>query len=774
MTASLTTYFNTSFQRKLLLFNILLVSVTTIILFITLILNFRQFTDSAQALNIAGMEQTVEEYLSTYAIEKAQSTWLQISAAQDNLSILGQTAQKIVDNQDEFQATKGLFELSIFQTSLVQENKALTSDIAAKTDALIPPQFVTDKRAIDLLKTSALLNLSIDAIHEANYNSSLSYYIGDIESPVTRAYPNKHLVGMLGENVSLHFWNDFFPGTAEGLSTWFTNPDIQDKVANPITVTPPYLDAAGQGEIMTMFYPLWDHEQSRFAGAVGTDLLLTPIIEDVLAVQVAESGFGFLMDGQGKIIAMPQEGLTLFDVNLESVEVGGLSYYNGSLSSSTNTNVQQLAGEIINAANGIFDLHLSEPIKSSDLEGYFVSFASLPALSNSTYQADEWRIVIVVPKKEIFAELIETQKQVQSTGEQNFLFGIGILIGFLTLATLASTRFSRSITTDLSKLAGAADQISDRNFDVQLNIERQDELGQLGNAFGIMSREIKDYTANLENKVTQRTSDLQMANDEILRLNSKLLDENDRLSAELDIAQQLQKMVLPSDDETAAIKELDIAGYMKPADEVGGDYYDVLQVGDATYLGVGDVTGHGLSSGVIMLMVQTAYLTLSLTGEKDLDKILSTLNKALYQNIIRIKENKDLTLSLLRYKDKKFDIVGQHETVILCRSSGDIEIIDTMDLGFPIGLEGDIDDFIAIKQLELMPDEVMLLYTDGITEAENHKKEMYGIDNLTSALQKHYQKDAKIIRDKIVDEVYAFIDDATIHDDISMLVIKQK
>src|SRR5690606_26143747 len=104
---------------------------------------------------------------------------------------------------------------------------------------------------------------------------------------------------------------------------------------------------------------------------------------------------------------------------------------------------------------------------------------------------------------------------------------------------------------------------------------------------------------------------------QISRLNEQLQDENLRLSAELDVARHLQMMVLPSKTEMKMVEELDIAGYSRPADEVGGDYYDILRSGDAVYLGIGDVTGHGLPAGVIMLMAQTALLTLVQTGEQD-------------------------------------------------------------------------------------------------------------------------------------------------------------
>ena len=213
---------------------------------------------------------------------------------------------------------------------------------------------------------------------------------------------------------------------------------------------------------------------------------------------------------------------------------------------------------------------------------------------------------------------------------------------------------------------------------------------------------------------------------------------------------------------------------MQPADEVGGDYYDVLQVGNSIFLGIGDVTGHGLSSGVIMLMVQTALLTLSQSGETDISRMLTLLNQVLYQNIVRIREEKNMTLSVIQYTDNTFQIVGQHESVVICRNSGEIEEIDTVNLGFPIGLIDDIEDFILPEQFRLEIGETALLYTDGITEAENKEQEQYGLERMTSVLQKHYKADANTIRNAIIEDVYDFIDAAEVFDDITMMVIKQR
>ena len=771
----ITHFFGKSFQRKLVLFNILLVSLTTIFLFVFLMTNLRNITDFSLDQNRASLRKTVEDYLTIYTAEKAATTWLQIQAAQDNLAILGKTAQKTLDNYDEISENSAVYDIPIFQTDLEEDLGALTTDDSAPYDAFVPPPYVDNPAAAELLAVSGLLNLNMDAVYGANENNSLIYFVGNEETPVTRAYPNIRLAEILDSDglLSLHFWDAFFPGNTDAWREWYTDPVLQERLGNPITVEAPYGDAAGQGIVMTMFYPLWDEDNNEFAGAIGLDLSLNSLIEDVLSIRVAETGFAFLMNSSGEILAMPDEGFDLLGLEQREIEHGSLIFVSGLMEESGETAVRELAQTILNNDEGIAELHLpNDPPGPGN--GHLVSFASLPPLANNRYEEDIWKVGVVVPEAEILQIVQSTEQAITSNSREASVVSLALVVIFLLVAALISIKFSSSVTRDIRTLAVAADKVSAKNYDLELNIKSEDEIGQLGNAFEHMAEEIQDYTANLEAKVEERTIELQDANDEITRLNEQLTDENLRLSTELDIARRLQMMVLPPASEMASIDDLDIAGYMEPADEVGGDYYDVLQIGDSVYLSIGDVTGHGLSSGVVMLMAQTAFLTLSQSGERDIDRILSVLNQVLYRNILRIRENKNMTLAVIQYSDKKYNLVGQHESVIICRANGRIEEIDTMDLGFPIGLEDDIDDFIFSKEFELAPDDVILLYTDGVTEAENHEQEQFGIENLTETLVKYHQLDAKKIMESIMDDLYAFIDGATIHDDISLMVIKQQ
>ncbi|MCA9935917.1 MAG: SpoIIE family protein phosphatase [Ardenticatenaceae bacterium] len=758
-----------SFQRKLLGFHILLVSLTTLFLFFYLTNNFRRITDFSLGENKRGITQTVEEYLTIYAQEKATSTWLQLAAAQDNLTVLGRTAQKVVDDYDVLAGDTAVYTLPLFQTQLVEERGAWTTAADAEVDALIPPPIADNADARELLTVSALLNLNMDAIFDADDNNTLIYFVGNADTPVTRAYPNVHLVEVLGDAVSFLFWRDFFPDNVAVWQRWYTDAALQARTPNPITVEAPYGDAAGQGTVMTMFYPLWDGRKNEFAGAVGLDLSLDKIIEDVLSIRVAETGFAFLVNSRGEAIAMPPQGYDLLGIEQTLIDHGGLSFNSGLMSAAGETAVQDLSATLQTQAEGIYQLHLT-----ADDSSHLVAFASLPPLSNNQYEEDVWKIGIVVPEAEILQLITETETAVTDRSGQINAISIALVAAFLLIAMFVSAQFSNNVTRDLRNLSEAAQKVADKQYDTDLTIKSRDEIGQLGQTFNAMTQEIRAYTTNLEGLVAERTEDLQRANAEITHLNEKLKDENLRLSAELDVARQLQMMVLPPESETRAIPDLDIACYMEPADEVGGDYYDVLQVGDSTYLTIGDVTGHGLSSGVVMLMAQTAFLTLSQSGEYSIDHILASLNQVLYRNILRIHENKNMTLAVIQYDQEKFSIVGQHETVVICRKDGVVEVIDTIDLGLPVGLEEDITEFIGSQQFRLTPGDVMLLYTDGITEAENGNRQYFGMDKLTDLLVQYHDLDAKAIVDGIIKDVYAFIGTAPVYDDITMMVIKQK
>ncbi|HEY9608797.1 AAA family ATPase [Allocoleopsis sp.] len=285
---------------------------------------------------------------------------------------------------------------------------------------------------------------------------------------------------------------------------------------------------------------------------------------------------------------------------------------------------------------------------------------------------------------------------------------------------------------------------------------------------------IAEYNRTLEEQVKERTAQLAEANKEIMALNKRLKADNLRMSAELEVTKQLQQMILPKSEELEVIEGLEIAGFMEPADEVGGDYYDILQHDGKVKIGIGDVTGHGLESGVLMLMTQTAVRTLQESNQTDPVQFLDILNRTIYRNAQRINPNKNLTLALLDYADGTLNVSGQHEEIIVVRVGGEVERMDTRFLGFPIGLDEEIADFIASEQVQLNPGDVVVLYTDGITEAFDINNQQYGLEQLCEVVSQNCDRTAQEIREAVIEDVRRHIGTQKVFDDITLVVLKQK
>ena len=347
------------------------------------------------------------------------------------------------------------------------------------------------------------------------------------------------------------------------------------------------------------------------------------------------------------------------------------------------------------------------------------------------------------------------QKRIDAFVGRKTMISTFVLI-ILAIVIYLFVSFYRAVMQTVFVLDEAAKKMASGNLNHKIILDNRDELGQVVGAF---------------NKIADA---LVGANQEITVLNDRLKTENMRMSAELDVTRKIQQMLLPKDGELNEVVGLDIAGFMESADEVGGDYYDVLQHEGRVKIGIGDVTGHGLESGVLMIMVQTAVRTLLAYNEPDPVRFLSAINSAIYDNVQRMKCDKNASLALLDYHEGMLKLSGQHEEMIVVRCNGSVERFDTIDLGFPIGLDANIAEFVAETLVQLYSGDVVVLYTDGITEAENMEKVLYGLERLIEVIQINWQQTATDIRHAVIDDVRSHIGEQKVFDDITLLVLKQK
>ena len=338
-------------------------------------------------------------------------------------------------------------------------------------------------------------------------------------------------------------------------------------------------------------------------------------------------------------------------------------------------------------------------------------------------------------------------------GKQMFATGFVILI--LTLVIYLFMGFYIGVMETVSGLSAASKRMISGNLTEKVTLNSRDELADVVHSFN-------DIAAALIE-----------ANQEITLLNSRLQAENLRMSAELEVTHRLQQMILPKEDELEKVLELDIAGFMQPAAEVGGDYYDVLQQDGKIKIGIGDVTGHGLESGVVMIMAQTAVRALLANGETDPVRLLNTVNQIIYENTRRMKSHKNMTMMLLEYEAGVLRLSGQHEDLIIVRADGRVEPIDTFELGFPLGIESDISHFVSETEVKLQPGDIAVLYTDGITEAMSASHEQYGPERMYEVIRQNRHNCANEIRLAIILDLRQHIGEATVFDDITLVVLKQ-
>jgi DNA-binding LacI/PurR family transcriptional regulator/serine phosphatase RsbU (regulator of sigma subunit) len=246
--------------------------------------------------------------------------------------------------------------------------------------------------------------------------------------------------------------------------------------------------------------------------------------------------------------------------------------------------------------------------------------------------------------------------------------------------------------------------------------------------------------------------------------------ERERMERELAIARRIQTGILPS---AFVAPGLDIAGAMQPASEVGGDYYEVLPVPGGCWLGIGDVAGHGLPTGLVMLMLQSVVSGLVHTAPNAAPRdVLLSVNAVLYENIRqRMAQDEHVTLTLLRCDDTgEVTFAGAHEEILLYRAAtAELEWVSTP--GTWVGARREIAQVTVDSKLHLGPGDVMLLYTDGVIEALDQRGEAFGPERLAEALRRSANGRAEAIRDAALADLRAWL--GTQLDDFSILVVKR-
>lgn len=274
------------------------------------------------------------------------------------------------------------------------------------------------------------------------------------------------------------------------------------------------------------------------------------------------------------------------------------------------------------------------------------------------------------------------------------------------------------------------------------------------------------------------------------RLHRQMLEQA-RISKEIEIARDIQLSLLPKLEDT---EHYLISSFIRTASEVGGDYFDLF-LKQEPYFGIfGDVAGHGLKSGLVMMMVETIFSTLMKTQDlrkTKLPHLYQLINYTLYENIQEKlakrselkKEYDDLysTLRLFRFDDAgNFEIFGSDHCLPLIyrKKSGEIETLESR--GFLVGIIEDSSLNQESIAFHLNSGDLLIFYSDGITEAENVKpdkfsdrhKHMYGRHRFEELIKEHSHLSPEQLIKVAVHAVEQWQYQQT--DDITLLIMQKK
>jgi sigma-B regulation protein RsbU (phosphoserine phosphatase) len=359
--------------------------------------------------------------------------------------------------------------------------------------------------------------------------------------------------------------------------------------------------------------------------------------------------------------------------------------------------------------------------------------------------------------RELYEKLSEAQSaQVGAMSLGQAILYILAVVAFLFLiiefvALVMGLALARSITSSIHELFMGTERVRHGDFTHRIDIMTNDQLGELAGSFNQMIGSIENL--------------LQTA------------AEKKRLEEELRIARQIQMSLLPRGP--LDVPGLAITALCVPAREVGGDYYDFFRLpGDLLGVLIADVSGKGTSAALYMAELKGLVLSLSQIYLSP-RQLLTEVNRIISDNL-DTRSFITMTYAVLDLKAGRMTYArAGHTPLIFMRSlAGADERVQVLaPSGLVVGLRipGAHEKFIELLEeetLDLNHGDVIVLYTDGISEAMNNSSDLFGDSRLSRIVEEHGHLDSGELRERILREIESFVGAADQHDDMTMILMK--
>jgi phosphoserine phosphatase RsbU/P len=356
---------------------------------------------------------------------------------------------------------------------------------------------------------------------------------------------------------------------------------------------------------------------------------------------------------------------------------------------------------------------------------------------------------------ELYRHLSSAQSMlVQGMKLSDALLAVLLLIGVMFLiieavALVMGLALARSITSSVHELFMGTERVRHGDFTHRINIESRDQLGELADSFNQM-------TGSIENLLQTAA-------------------EKKRLEEELRIARQIQMSLLPRGP--LDFPGIGVTALCVPAREVGGDYYDFFRVGERR-LGVliADVSGKGTSAALYMAELKGLMLSLSQIYQSP-RQLLIEVNRIISSNL-DTRSFITMTYAVIDLDAGVMTYARAGHTPLMYLSGDENAVAQVLvPNGLVVGLripgaEDKFQQLLEEDRVTLSKGDVLVFYTDGITEAMNAQSDLFGEARLGRLISEHGHLDTADLRERILREIESFVGAADPHDDMTMILIK--
>jgi len=472
------------------------------------------------------------------------------------------------------------------------------------------------------------------------------------------------------------------------------------------------------------------YDENGFAGMAGISNNIATLYRQISINTIGDRGVNFILNEKGEVIlSSEKEGLLAASATPKDFQKYGET---------------SLALEAACMTRGLSD------VARITLGGrdYYLAYAPIPDVGWSFGTLIE-RDVVVQPARDAKSYLLSQAEAFSSSLRDffwdNLLRTAALLLALLAALFFVSRKVSDRFVQPILALTAGVREISGGNLDKKLDVRTGDEIETLADSFNQMTDELKSYIENL----------------------AKTTAENERIETELSVAARIQAGILPK--KLPARSEFDLFASMEPAKEVGGDFYDYYFL-DENHLmvTVADVSDKGMPAALFMVAAKTLL--------KDCALLLGTveqLSEVVARTNDRLSEANDegmfvtVFTGVLDVGTGEFVYVNAGHNPPLARRNGTVDFLPTAQspmLGVMEGLH------FPVERLTLSPGDMLFLYTDGVTEAMNEKREIFTGERLHAALSAQpTEKTAEEILAAVRGAVDAHANGAEPSDDVTML-----